>query len=96
MRYPSLKGKFPKCVSSTKKRYEEIGTVYDRNRSERLEKTIDQAIKNSSLILMLRLKGRPTTCHFSGLDTFFFTHKSKSNILSDNEDGIRKRSRISK
>ncbi|RNA39518.1 hypothetical protein BpHYR1_050371 [Brachionus plicatilis] len=61
-------GVSPKCVSSTKKRYEETGTVSDRSRSgrprkltsrdeKRLENTLHPSIKNSPLILILRVKG---------------------------------------
>ncbi|RMZ99116.1 hypothetical protein BpHYR1_007016, partial [Brachionus plicatilis] len=45
-----LLGVSPKYVSSTKKRYEETGSVSDRSRLERLEKILYLVIKNSPLI----------------------------------------------
>ncbi|RNA40933.1 hypothetical protein BpHYR1_005645 [Brachionus plicatilis] len=41
-----LSGVSPKCVSSTKKRYEETSSVSDRSHSDRLENILHIVIKN--------------------------------------------------
>ncbi|RNA28541.1 hypothetical protein BpHYR1_020276 [Brachionus plicatilis] len=56
----SLLGVSPKCVSSTKKRYSETCTVSGRSPPGRPRKEIRKnptSIKNTPLILILRLKG---------------------------------------
>ncbi|RNA04004.1 hypothetical protein BpHYR1_001295 [Brachionus plicatilis] len=54
-----LLGVSPKCVSSTKKRYEEIGTVSDRSRSGRPWKL---TLRDENYIFR-EIRKDPTSCY---------------------------------